>query len=99
MATPVVKAQDKTISVPTGMRVATGYVDIFKVRLACRERMAVGDVGAAYQSQLQLGSSQAFPCPTGFWEGETFVIEDGRHTWVAAVMLGLQCVLVAWLEG
>lgn len=81
-----------------GMVVRTGYVDVFRVRLACRERMAVGDIDRAYQRQLQLGSTQAWPPPHGFWAGETFVIEDGRHAWVSAIMLGMSHLFVAWME-
>jgi hypothetical protein len=96
--TPAVYAEDRSIRVPSGKIVRTGYVDVFKVRLACRERMAVGDVAAAYQKRLQLGSDQSWPCPNGYWDGETFVLQDGRHEWVSSVMLGLSHVLVAWLE-
>jgi hypothetical protein len=47
---------------------------------------------------LQLGSQQRWPCPVGHWEGERFVITDGRHQYVAALMLGLEFLLVAWTE-
>lgn len=91
-------AQDRAMAVPAGWIVKTGYVDVFRVRLACRERMAVGDVGNAYQKRLQAGSSQPWPCPNGEWDGDTFVLHDGRHEWVASVMLGHSHLLVAWLE-
>lgn len=97
MSEPVVFAQDRSTRVPPGRTVATGYVDVFKVRLACRERMAVGDVGAAYQKAIQLGDAEQFPCPTGYWDGERFILQDGRHHWVACVMLGKSHMLVSWL--
>lgn len=89
---------DRSLLLAPGEVVKTGYVDVFKVRLACRERMAVGDVDRAFQRLLQLGTQSAWPCPNGHWEGETFVIEDGRHEWIAGVMLGKTHILVAWVE-
>jgi len=65
----------------------------------CRERMSVGDVERAFHKLLQVGSASPFPCPVGFWAGELFCLEDGRHEWVAAVMLGKTHILVCWLEG
>lgn len=95
---PVSLSQDRTISVPPGAVVKTGYVDVFKVRLSCRERMAVGDVDRAFQRRLQAAPNQPYPSPLGQWDGDIFVIQDGRHEWVAAVMLGQSHLLVAWME-
>lgn len=96
--TAVAYAVDRSLLVAAGQVVRTGYVDVFKCRLANRARMSVGDVGTAVQKLLQLGDGSAWPCPNGHWEGETFVIHDGRHEWVAAVMLGRTHLFVAWLE-
>jgi hypothetical protein len=96
--TPVSIAADRSMLVAPGQVVRTGYVDVFKCRLACRERMHVGDVAGAWQKLLQLGDQSAWPCPNGRWDGATFEIHDGRHEWVAAVMLGRAQLLVAWLE-
>jgi hypothetical protein len=89
---------DRSLAVRPGQIVKTGYVDVFKCRLACRERMAVGDVAGAYQKLLQLGENSAWPCPNGHWDGQQFVIHDGRHEYVAAVMLGRTHLFVAWLD-
>lgn len=94
---------DRHKIVPPGKVIVTGYVNVFDIELACRERMAVGDVDRAFQKQLQLGQDSMHPCPNGFWEsngarGRKFVIEDGRHEWIAQVMLGRTYILVAWLE-
>jgi hypothetical protein len=92
-------AVDRSLAVPPGRRVVTGYVPIHRIRLACRDRMAVGDVEKAHRQQLQLGSYQAWPPPRGYWEGgDVFVIEDGRHAMVAALMIGIEHLFVAWLE-
>lgn len=99
MADPVLFAADRSIAVPPGAIVKTGYVPIEDVILACRERMGIGDVDRAYQKRLQLGDHQAWPPPRGHWHGKRFVVEDGRHEFVAALMLGCAALLVAWVEG
>jgi hypothetical protein len=98
MAEPILTAEDRSIAVPPGQVVRTAYVPIGKVDLACRARMAIGDVKESYERQLQLGSRQPWPCPRGFWQADRFVVEDGRHQYVASLMLGLEFLLVAWLE-
>lgn len=90
-------AQDRGMAVPPGQIVRTGYVDIWQIKLACRDRMAVGDVDAAYRRRLQLGDRQPWPPPYGYWQDDRFVIVDGRHEFIACMMLGLSHVLVAWL--
>lgn len=91
--------QDRSLSLAPGQTIKTGYVETHRVRLGCRDRMAVGDVEAAYRRQLALGEHQAWPCPNGEWDGDTFVIHDGRHAYIAALMLGFSHLLVAWTEG
>lgn len=95
--TAVTQAFDRSISVPSGSVVKTGYVDVFRVRLACRERMAMGDIDHAYQKRLQSGGNHPWPCPTGEWDGDTFMLYDGRHEWIATVALGHTHMLVAWV--
>lgn len=94
---PLSVFEDRSIKVPPGSLVRTGYVDVFSIRLACRERMAVGDVSAAYQKVLQLGTYEQFPCPNGYWKDGVFWLMDGRHQWVASVMLGKTHILVSWV--
>lgn len=98
MTTAVATPADRSLSIAPGQIVKTGYAESHRVRLGCRARMAVGDVEAAYRRQLALGDHQAWPCPVGEWDGEMFVIHDGRHAYVAALMLGLTHILVAWIS-
>ena len=58
--------------------------------------MAIGDVKSSFERRLQLGDHQPWPCPRGEWQGDEFVIIDGRHEYVAALMLGQDHILVAW---
>lgn len=95
---PVLIAEDRSLAVPPGHIVETDYVHIHKCRLANRTRMAVGDVASAFHKRLNLGDHQPFPPPNGYWEGDTFVILDGRHEYIAALMLGFDQILVAWVS-
>ena len=94
---------DRHKIVPPGHIIVTGYVRIWDIELACRERMAVGDVDVAFRRLLQLGPDSMWPCPNGYWQqtakhGRKFVIEDGRHEYVASVMIGREYMLCAWFE-
>jgi hypothetical protein len=93
--------QDRTMIVPAGHVVKTGYVPIHKIKTACKARMAVGDVSAAFQKRLALGENQSWPPPWGYWceeEAGFFVVVDGRHEYVACIMLGFETLFVAWVE-
>lgn len=94
---PVRVNEDRSIRVPAGQVVVTGYVAVEDVKLACRAPMAVGDVERARARLLHCGRGQPFPCPVGYWDGGRFVIKDGRHEFVAGLMLGRSHILVAWL--
>jgi len=93
---------DRHKILPPGKIIVTGYVKIWDIELACRDRMAVGDVDMAFRRLLQLGENSMWPCPNGYWQitsnGRKFVIEDGRHEYVAAVMLGRKYMLCAWMD-
>lgn len=96
---PVAIAEDRSMAIPPGALVRTGYVPIEAVELACRDGMSMGDLTLARQKRLQLGDHQSWPPPRGHWSGDRFVIVDGRHEFVAALMLGQAHLLVAWVEG
>lgn len=83
--------------VPSGKVVKTGYVAIGDVLLACHDRMSIGDVSTAMQRRMSCAPDQPWPCPVGEWQGERFAIFDGRHEYVAALMLGCDFILVAWI--
>src|SRR5947209_4040819 len=95
---PVIMAEDKSLAIPPGKIVKTDNVPVWKVRLACKDRMSVGDVKGAYEKLLQNQPNQLWPCPRGHWEDDIFVIVDGRHQFIATLMFGYETILVAWVE-
>lgn len=100
--TAVAIAADRSLLVQPAEAIRTAWIDIWRVQLACRDRMAVGDVAAAFQRLLQIGAAAAWPPPNGHWDGDErtgrFVIEDGRHEFVASLMLGRERIFVAWID-
>lgn len=89
---------DRSLAVPHGHVVKTAWVDVWQCKLACRDRMAVGDIKEAHSRLLQQSGYAIWPLPNGRWDGERFVIHDGRHEYLASVMLGYTHILVAWIE-
>lgn len=89
---------DKTISVPPGATVRSGYVPMHRVRCLCREPMAIGDVERKYELAKQNAPASLFPAPMGRWNGDTFELLDGRHTKIAYEMLGYSHLLVMWVD-
>jgi hypothetical protein len=86
--------------VAAGHVVQTGYVDVHDVVVYARggHHLSPAAVERAYCRQLELGDDQAWPPLTGYWRDDgRFVLTDGRHRFIAAVMLGVEYVLVAWL--
>lgn len=91
-------AEDRSMFVPSGATVKTAYVAVEAIVLACKDRMAIGDVERAMQRLMSAAPGQPWPCPVGEWRGDRFVISDGRHAAVAALMLGHTHLLVAWIS-
>ncbi|HEV2060501.1 MAG TPA: hypothetical protein VGR11_14185 [Solirubrobacteraceae bacterium] len=86
--------------VPAGHTVATGYVDIHQVICLAGpgSQLQPAEVERAYRRQLALQDAQTWPPLTGYWRHDgRFVLTDGRNRYVAALMLGIQYVFVAWL--
>lgn len=94
---------DRHKIVPPGQIIVTGYISVWDIEFACRDRMAVGDVDTAFRRILQLGQDSMWPCPNGYWQTlgpnrRKFIIEDGRHEFIASLMMGRTYMLCAWFE-
>ncbi len=88
-------------SVPAGHVVEAGYVPIHDVicLATAQHQLYPAEVERVYRRQLELGDSQGWPPPTGYWRSDgRFVLTDGRNRYTAALMLGVQHLLVAWLR-
>jgi len=88
------------LRVPAGHVVRTAYVPTHNVLMYARpgHQLSPAAVERAYCRQLELGDDQTWPPPTGYWrDNGAFVLTDGRTRFLAAMMLGMEYVFVAWL--
>jgi hypothetical protein len=56
---------DKSLSVPPGKKVMTDYVHVDCIKLACKDRMAIGDVKEKFEVVLQNAPNCIYPTPIG----------------------------------
>ena len=90
--------EDRSMVVQPGQIVMTGWVDIDLCRLGCRARMSPEAVEKKWRRLLQQGDGAPWPPPVGHWDGDRFVICDGRHEYLATLMHGRTRIFVAWLS-
>jgi hypothetical protein len=91
-------AEDRSLSVKPGQCVRTAWIDIDLCKLANRSRMSPEAVQKKYQKLLCMGDNCSWPPIVGQWDGERFNVYDGRHEYLASLMLGRTKLLVGWLE-
>lgn len=51
-----------------------------------------------YRRLLNLGGCAPWPPVVGHWEEGRFVVCDGRHDYLAALMIGRDKLFVCWLD-
>jgi hypothetical protein len=93
----VVVAEDRSMCVQPHQLVRTAWVDIDLCRLGFRMPMSPEAVEKKFRRLLNIGECAPWPPVVGHWEGERFVIDDGRHDYLAALMLGRDKLFVCWL--
>lgn len=89
---------DRSMVVQPTQAVMAEWVDVDACVLGCRERMDLGAVEAKYRALLQLGGADQWPPIVGHWRADgRFSVDDGRHSFVAALCLGRRRVFACWL--
>jgi hypothetical protein len=94
----VLVAEDRSMCVQPHQVVQTAWVDIDLCKLGCRMPMSPEAVEKKFRRLLNLGDCAPWPPIVGHWEGERFLVDDGRHDYLAALMLGREKVFVCWLH-
>jgi hypothetical protein len=98
MSTPLSISLDRSMLVPRGHTVRTGWVDIYQIRFASNRPVSEGDMREARQKVLAGGDCATWPPPVGQWTGpSTFTITDGHHEAFARLECGWRQLLVAWV--
>jgi hypothetical protein len=76
--------------------VCVEWIDIDLCVLGNRAPLTPEAVEKKWRAMLQNGDAIWWPPICGHWLGSRFVVGDGRHTYVAALMRGCERVLVCW---
>jgi len=85
--------------IPAGQVLKTGYVRTADVVFPMTgAAMSITEVKEKITQFTAIKEAQAYPLPVGRWEGGRFLLWDGRHRYIASLMLGREKMLVAWLE-
>ena len=96
----MITASDRTLIVPPGQTVMTAWIDIDVCVLGCRVLMAPEAVEKRFRVLLNLGECAEWPPIVGHWRCDgRFAVDDGRHTYLASLMIGRRDLFVCWLSG
>ncbi len=95
----VMVAEDRSMCVQPHQVVRTAWIDIDVCRLGFRSVMSPEAVEKKFRRLLNIGEAAPWPPIVGHWESGHFLVDDGRHDYLAALMLGRQKLFVCWLEG
>jgi hypothetical protein len=91
-------AEDRSLSVRPGQIVKTAWIDINLCILGNRSQMSPAAVEKKFQRLLCQGDNACWPPIVGEWAAERFVVLDGRHEFLASLMMGRTKLFVAWLD-
>ena len=78
--------------------VRTAWVDIDLCRLGFWMAMSPEAVEKKFRRLLNIGDCAPWPPVVGHWEDGRFLVDDGRHDYLAALMIGRDKLFVCWLE-
>ena len=95
----VMVAEDRSMCVQPDQIVRTAWIDVDLCVLGSRLPMSPEAVEKKFRRLLNIGDAAPWPPIVGHWEGERFLVDDGRHDYLAALMLGRERVFVCWLDG
>lgn len=84
--------------IKSGQILKSGYVPTNEIVFQNDVPMAVASVKEKIDQFTSIGDNQAYPLPLGKWIDDKFHLWDGRHRYIASLMLGRKTMLVAWVE-
>jgi hypothetical protein len=90
--------EDRSMCVQLYQVVRTAWVDIDLCRLSFRMPMSPEAVEKKFRRLLSLGDCAPWPPVVGHCEDGRFFVCDGRHDYLAALMIGRTKLFVCWLE-
>ena len=94
----VMVSEDRSMCVQPHQVVRTAWVDIDLCKLGFRLPMSPEAVEKKFRRLLNIGDCAPWPPIVGHWEDGRFLVDDGRHDYLAALMIGREKLFVCWLE-
>jgi hypothetical protein len=94
----VMVAEDRSMCVQPYQVERTAWVDIDLCKLGSRLPMSPEAVEKKFRRLLNIGDCAPWPPIVGHWEDGRFLVDDGRHDYLAALMMGREKLFVCWLE-
>jgi hypothetical protein len=89
---------DRSLKIEQNQKVVTNWIPINNCYFANRDRMSPEAVEVKYRKLLCQSGAAIWPPINGIWVSDRFEIHDGRHEYVACLMLGYEKIFVAWVE-
>lgn len=83
--------------IPEGHILVTGYVPTNEIVFHSECVMSVTDVKEKITQQTHIRGGTAYPVPIGDWRDGRFHLWDGRHRYIAALLLNRKTMLVGWV--
>lgn len=94
----VMVAEDRSMCIQPYQVVRTAWVDIDLCKLGFRLPMSPEAVEKKFRRLLNIGDCAPWPPVVGHWDDGRFFVDDGRHDYLAALMIGRERLFVCWLE-
>jgi hypothetical protein len=88
------------VIIPAGHILKSGYVNTSEIVFPHHhaDPMAVAAVEDKVRQYTSIKEGSAYPLPIIEWIDGKPVLKDGRHRYIASLMLGRKTMLVAWVE-
>lgn len=96
--TAVADYVDRSLVIDPKHHVRTAWIDIDLCVIGNRAQMSPEAVEKSFRRLLSQGDCGSWPPVNGHWLGKRFIVCDGRHEYIASLMLGRKNLFVAWVE-
>jgi len=98
--TAVADYHDRSLVIGQDQIVKTAWIDINRCIMGNRTPMATEAVDKAVRRLINQGNCGSWPPINGHWspDGQRFIINDGRHEYIASLIRGMEKVFVAWVD-
>lgn len=94
----MIEPHDRVLIISRDQTVKTQWIDIDRCVLGCRVQMSPEAVEKRFRVLLNLGECGEWPPVVGHWRKDgRFSVDDGRHAYLASLMIGRAELFVCWL--